>query len=176
VCGAPVALLLGVTRITHHPPGFTLVEVLVASTLVVSALAGFAHLIALAVARSHAVRDAGAAQALAQGKLEELRGVPWTYDAAGAPVSDPALAESPANTLAVDVGGWSDALDAAGEAVAATDGHHAVYRRRWSIGRFNAIDADTLVLRVCVHALVSASAPGRGLPDACVSTVRTRKP
>ena len=105
-------------RTTHPASGFTLVEVLVAATLVVSALAGFAHLAALGVARSHAVRNAGAALALAQGKLEELRGATWAYAAGGARISDPSLAESPANALSADADGWSDALDAFGQPVA----------------------------------------------------------
>lgn len=156
--------------------GFTVIEVLIATALVVTAVAGFAHLAASGVARAHAARNAGAALALAQGKLEELRGAVWSYDAAGARVSDPILNESPADALATDREGWTDAFDAFGQLVATTDAHRAVYRRRWVIARLEPADADTLVMRVCVRSVVSSAAAGHGLPDACASTVLARKP
>ena len=155
--------------------GFTLIEVLVASGLVVAVIGGLAQLAAKGVGQSHAARHAGAALALAQGKLEELRAATWSYDAGGAPVSDPALAESPADAVSADRDGWWDAADAFGQAVPTTDSGRMVYRRRWSIGRVDPADPHTLVLKVCVRAVVSA-APAGGVPDACVSSVMSRKP
>jgi type II secretory pathway pseudopilin PulG len=156
--------------------GFTLVEALVAAALVIGVVGGLAHLAAAGASRSRAARSAGVALALAQGKLEELRGATWTYDAAGSRMSDPLLAESPPDALEVDHGGWHDAFDAFGRAVPAADIAAAAYRRRWSIGRFDPADEDTLALRVCVRPVVAASAAGQGLPDACLSTLLTRKP
>jgi Tfp pilus assembly protein PilV len=156
--------------------GFTIVELLIASALVVSALAGLAHLATLGAMRGRAARAAGPALTLAQSKLEELRALPWSYDSAGAPLSDPALAISPTNALTTDLSGWSDALDAFGHQVPADAVHDTVYRRRWSIGRVDAADADTLLLHVCVLSPVAFASVGHGLPDACVSTIRARKP
>jgi prepilin-type N-terminal cleavage/methylation domain-containing protein len=156
--------------------GFTLIEVLVASALVVSVIGGLAQLAAKGVAQSHAARTSGAALALAQGKLEELRAATWSYDASGVGVSDPALAESPADALSADRDGWGDAADEFGRPRATTDIERVVYRRRWFIGRFNAADPDTLVLKVCVSSVVSATFAAGGRPDACVSTLLARKP
>jgi len=155
--------------------GFTLIEVLVASALVVSVIGGLAQLAAKGVAQSHAARTSGGALALAQGKLEELRAAPWAYDAGGGPVSDPALAESPADTLLADRDGWCDAADEFGRQVATADVRGAAYRRRWFIARFDAANPDTLVLKVCVQSVASALAAS-GRPDACVSSVLARKP
>ena len=156
--------------------GFTLLEVLVATTLVLTAVAAFAHLAAAGVTRANAVRSAGVALALAQGRLEELRSATWSYDAAGAPVSDSALVESPPDALSTERSGWFDGTDRFGVPVASGDARRAVYRRRWSISRFDPARDETLILRVCVNSVVSASAAGAGSPDACVSTMLTRKP
>ena len=164
------------SRRLHADSGFTLIEVLIASALVVTAVAALSYLAAAGVMRAHAARRAGAELALAQGKLEELRGALWAYDAAGTPLSDPRLAESAADALSADRGGWSDAFDGFGAPVPIADVRHAVFRRRWSIARFNPADGDTLVIRVCVRAVVSALLSGSERPDACVSSILTRKP
>ena len=156
--------------------GFTLVEVLVASALIVSVAGGFAHLAAAGVARSNAARSAGVALALAQGKLEELRAAPWSYDAAGLPASDPALTPSPDDSLTSDRDGWFDALDRFGGGVPVEERRRAVFGRRWSVSRFEPGDGDTLILRVCVRSMVLSAAAGAGAADACVSAVMTRKP
>jgi Tfp pilus assembly protein PilV len=161
---------------TAQESGFTLLEVLIACTLILTAVAGFAHLAAAGVARANATRGAAAALALAQGRLEQLRSAIFSYDSAGMAVSDPVLVESPPDALAVDRAGWFDATDRFGQPVADGDVRRAVYRRRWSIARFDAARDDTLVLSVCVRSVVSASAAGSGRPDACASTMLTRKP
>lgn len=161
--------------LTSRDRGFTLIEVLIASALVVSVIGGLAQLAAKGVAQSQAARTSGGALALAQGKLEELRASPWSYDPGGGLVSDPALAESPADALSADRDGWCDAADEFGRPLARTDVGRAVYRRRWFVGRFDAADPDTLVLKVCVQSVTSALAAS-GQPDACVSSVLARKP
>jgi Tfp pilus assembly protein PilV len=156
--------------------GFTLLEVLIACTLILTAVAAFAHLAAAGVTRANAARGAASSLALAQGRLEELRSAIFSYDPAGTPVSDPVLVESPPDALAIDRAGWVDATDRFGQPVADGDVGRAAYRRRWSIARFDAARDDTLVLTVCVRSVVSASAAGSGLPDACASSLLTRKP
>ena len=85
--------------------GFTLIEVLVATTLVCTAVAGLAQLGLLAMAQSLSVQRQTAAFWLAQSKLEELRARPWTFDSSGLALSDPALSLSPSDALMSETGG-----------------------------------------------------------------------
>lgn len=154
--------------------GFSLIEVLIASLLVASAIVGLAHLAALGVRQGHAARHATSSLSLAQSKLEELRAVEWSYDAGGARLSGSALGLSPPRALLDDQAGYADSTDAFGEAV--TSQALAVYRRRWAILQLQAEDEDTLLLQVCVFPLGGAGARWNSQPEACVSTIRTRKP
>ena len=63
------------------PSGFTLVEAIIATALMVTIVAGVAHVVLLAAEQSMANRRELSAFVLAQSKLEELR------TAAGVPVS-----------------------------------------------------------------------------------------
>lgn len=156
--------------------GFSLLEVLIASALLASALVGLAHLAALGVRQTQRASTDVSALALAQSKLEALKSVPWTYDAGGAPVSDPALSASPPGALTADSVGYFDLLDRFGRSVPSADGPSVVYRRRWAVAPVDPLSADTLALRVCVWARGGAVADAHSQPDACVSTARTRKP
>ena len=151
--------------------GFTLIEVLVATTLVCTAVAGLAQLGLLAMAQSLAVQRQAAAFWLAQSKLEELRAKPWTFDSAGLALSDPALSLSPPDALASETAGFVDYFDRFGDAVPPA---LSTYQRRWAITLVDPLDADTLWLQSCVLTRAPASA-GRSTPDACVSTIRTRR-
>jgi prepilin-type N-terminal cleavage/methylation domain-containing protein len=161
-------------RPLHNDGGFTFIELLIAIVLVASALAGFAQLVNAAVRRAALVRDESLAQALAQSRLDLLRAAAWTYDVAGARNSAPELGESPPTALTEDQPGYFDELDLFGEVVAPTAGTVA-YRRRWSIAAFGA-DPDTLLLRVCVWSVARSTAAWRDIPEACVSSLRTRQP
>ena len=91
--------------------GFTLLETLVATSILVTTLAGVAQLFILG---THLTRQAGAsgrALVAAQDKLESLRGQAFTYDPGGAPVTAPALQPSPPTTLAGDTEPYVDWLD-----------------------------------------------------------------
>lgn len=153
--------------------GFSLIEVLIATVLFASIAAGVSHLAARGVTQAGGARSSAVALALAQSKLEELRGSTWRYDAAGLRLGAPALAVSPAESLAQDAAGYADSLDRFGEA-AISDGDSR-YRRRWAITQPDPADEDTLALVVCVF-----PSTGRAdqdlVPEACVSTIRTRQP
>jgi prepilin-type N-terminal cleavage/methylation domain-containing protein len=150
--------------------GFTLVEVLVATALLCSAVAGLAHLGVLAAAQSAAVQRDGLALALAQDKLEELRALSWSFDAAGARQSDPALGVSPPDALSTDTAGFVDFLDRFG---ASTTSAAAAYHRRWAVAPVDPVEADTLSLSVCVF--TRAAALHGAQTGVCAMSVRTRR-
>ena len=150
--------------------GFTLVEALVATVLVCTAVAGLAHLGFAAMVQSAVVEREAVALWLAQSKLEELRASEWIFDAAGMRRSADALAPSPADALTRDTGGYVDAFDRFGEPVPL--GVAAAHRRRWAISLVDPADPDTLLLQACVLPRDASDAGIR--PDACVATIKTR--
>ena len=148
--------------------GFTLLETLVATGILVTTLAGVAQLFVLG---SHLTRQAGASGAAliaAQDRLELLRGQAFTYDSNGLIVTDPALEPSPESSLAEDVNPYVDWLDADGEPTGNAD--DAVLSRRWRITSLGATTPDAIAIEVCV---VRFGANGA---DTCLSTIRTRQP
>jgi prepilin-type N-terminal cleavage/methylation domain-containing protein len=150
--------------------GFTLVEILVATGILVTALAGVAQLFVLG---SHLTRQAGAsgmALVAAQDRLESLRGLAFTYDPSGIEITDAALEPSPSSSLSEDVDPYVDWLDSAGGALEDADG--AVITRRWRITSMGATTPDSIAIEVCVF---PAGGSGR-VPDGCLSTIRTRQP
>jgi type II secretory pathway pseudopilin PulG len=146
----------------HAHAGFSLVEALIASLIVATAAAGLSHLVTIAVRQSTATRRHAIALALAQGQLEMLRAVAWSFAPDGTRLSDERLALSPPAALVSDIDGYSDRV-AGG------------YRRRWAISLLDPADPDMLLIEVCVfgapHSVVSVTAA-----EACVSTLRVRRP
>jgi prepilin-type N-terminal cleavage/methylation domain-containing protein len=179
--------------------GFTLVEVLVAVSVAVIAIAGIAQLPLIAAAATRSARMQSTATALAAQKLEQLRALTWTFDAADQPVSDtttdlsanpPAawgsgLGPSPPGTLDRDVAGYVDYLDATGRWAGAGSSAppRATYARRWSVaplpGDASAGTNDSLVLQVLVTKAARPPAGVSGRPrrpeDVVLTTVLTRK-
>ena len=151
--------------------GFTLIEVLVATTLICTAVAGLSQLGLLAMAQSLSVQRQTAALWLAQSKLEELRGRPWAFDSGGVALSDPALSLSPPGALATETAGFVDYFDRFGDAVPRAA---STYQRRWAISLVDPLDPDTLQLQSCVLTRAPDSA-GRSSADVCVATIRTRQ-
>jgi type II secretory pathway pseudopilin PulG len=151
--------------------GFSLVEALIASLLIATAVVGLAQLVALAARQSLASRQAASALSIAQAKLEQLRRAAWTYDAAGGRVSSGVLSVSPLQSLREDADGYVDFLDVFGQVVAPPVAV-AHFARRWAIAPLAPVDVDTLLLQVCVF----AGPPFDGTPAACVAGIRTRQP
>ena len=150
--------------------GFTLVETLVATVLVCTAVAGVAQLGVVAVTQNAAVQRDAVALWIAQSKLEDLRSRSWWFDGGGGRISDPALTVSTPDALDVDTAGLVDYLDRFGDAVAPAA---AVFHRRWSIALVDSADADTVRIRACV--LTRGAALRGSRPTTCVSSVRTRR-
>lgn len=160
---------------TYRPctRGFTLVETLIATGLLVTAIAGLAQLFALSV---RFTRDSGqfaVALAGAQDKLEALRGLRFGYDEGGRSVTDPRLNASPMTSLSGDVEGCVDWLDASGAAL--PDAHGSEYVRRWRITTITAEEPETIAIDVCVFSIRAANR-GPHHADACLATLRVRQP
>jgi hypothetical protein len=145
---------------THMAPpslntvrGFTLIEAVVAATLIATALVALAHLVAVGTRQAARNRHDLAALVAAQGKLEQLRAVIWRF-------TDPrdGLTPSPPRSLLEDAAGF---VDAAG-----------TYVLRWAMLPIDVADANTLVLQACAYVARAPDQP----PAACVATIRTREP
>ena len=155
------------------PRGFTLFETLIATGILVTALAGVAQLFVLSSHLTRQANTAGAALAAAQDKLEALAGLPFDYDAAGAPVTDPAMAVSPPSSLDEDTVPFIDWVNASGEASATAD--DAVFARRWQVTSIADDVPDSVAVEVCVFRMPADDVTAAGA-EACLSTVRTRQP
>jgi type II secretory pathway pseudopilin PulG len=153
--------------------GFTLLETLVATGILITALAGVAQLFVLA---SHLTRQAstsGAALLAAQDKLEALRAAAFEFDATGTAVTDTALQPSPSTSLSEDIRPYVDWLDDAGGPLEQADG--AALIRRWRISQAAFLPPETIAIEVCVFAR-DVTDRGPQSADACLSTLRTRQP
>lgn len=155
-----------VTR-TH---GFTLLEVLVATTLLFVAVASLAGLSVMATQANAHAKTTTFAALLAARKIEELRSLPWGYDALGNPRSDPGLATSPSDALEQNTSGFCDFLDASGASLGSGGSPPAqtAFVRRWSIQPLPSNPSNALVLQVVVRGLRSPT------DEAALATVRTR--
>lgn len=137
--------------------GFTLLETLIATGIVVTAVAGLAQLVAFSAGLTRASAESAVALAAAQQKLEALRALEYGFDEAGIATSDPRLA--PAQ--------YVDWLDASGVEVEEAD---AAFVRRWQITTIEATEPSLIGIEVCV-----LEARAR-IPDCCLATLRTRQP
>lgn len=157
---------------THRTPaeGFTLLEVLIATALLVTVSIGIAHLFAIVASAGREARARTSSTILAAGKLEQLRSLAWGYeplpDDPPVPRSDmstnlgvdppgdggPGLAPSPTGTLAANIPPYVDYLDARGRWVGngATPPANTVFIRRWAVQPLAGPTERTLVLHVLV--------------------------
>jgi hypothetical protein len=133
--------------------GFTLLEVLIATTLLFVAVAALAGLSLMATRANVNAKTTTMAALLAAQKIEQLRALPWG-DAALVPSAE----------------GYSDFLDAAGVSLGGGPSPHgSVYERQWSIQPLPSNPANALVIHVSVTRV-----GGRATDGASLTTVRTR--
>lgn len=169
----PQALTSPSPQALKSSDGFTLFETLIATGILVTALAGIAQLFALSVRSTRDSGSRGLALLSAQTKLEMLRALELAYGPAGEMVTDPSLEASPASSLHEDTAGYVDLLDAAGAIV--TDGAGGVFIRRWAITPIDLQEPQAAVIEVCVF-----RAPADGVApvaaEACLATIRSRQP
>jgi type II secretory pathway pseudopilin PulG len=153
--------------------GATLIEVLVAAGLMVTLVAGLAHLL-IASRESVVLTERSATAVLAaQDRLERLRALTLRWDLSGAPVEDGALAPSPSDALDRDADGYSDVVDARGRPTSDPGAGEGVFTRRWTVAPLGSDEPAALGLEVCVF---GRRAPVGAPPVVCLATVRTRQP
>jgi prepilin-type N-terminal cleavage/methylation domain-containing protein len=187
-------------RFNSNSRGFSLVEVLVAMGLLTAVSLGVAQLFALSTRANVIAKGATSTTAMAEQKLEQLRGLTWGFDIAGQglPVSDTTtnltvtppthdgsgLNPSPSDALEQNTAGFVDFLDGGGSWVGtgSTPPATAVYIRRWSIQPLPTNPNNTLVIQVLVTPVTNEQARvasqftrTRMAGDALLVTVRTRK-
>lgn len=181
----------------NNDGGFTLVEVMIATTLLAVSLTALAELFAVSVKNNLTARNGTFTQVLAAQKMEQLRGLTWGFDPLGLPVSDVAtdttvspeaatggkgLAPSPSNTLQSNTTGYVDYLDAYGNALGGGTvvPDNTAYIRRWLIEPLPTNPNNTLVLQVLVtrrrdRGTADAGSVARAPDEARLITVKTRK-
>jgi prepilin-type N-terminal cleavage/methylation domain-containing protein len=187
-------------RFNSNSRGFSLVEVLVAMGLLTVVSLGVAQLFALSTRANLIAKGATSTTAMAEQKLEQLRGLKWGFDIAGQGLPDSdtttnltvtppthdgsGLNPSPSDSLEQNTTGFVDFLDGGGSWVGtgSTPPESAVYIRRWSIQPLPTNPNNTLVIQVLVTPVTSEQARvqsqftrTRMAGDALLVTVRTRK-
>jgi type II secretory pathway pseudopilin PulG len=178
--------------------GFSLLEVLVATTLLIVSLAALAQLFAIATRANSSARASTYATVLAQQKMEQLRSLTWSFDVLGLPFTDTStditvvperdtggngLSPSPANALGKNIEGYVDYFDAFGRALGGgpVPPEGTVFIRRWSIEPLPTNPGNTIVLQVLVmrrrpRGTADTATSVRRLPDeARMINVKTRK-
>jgi len=147
--------------------GFSLVEVLAASIILMTGLIAVAQMFVVSTNANMAARRVTTTAVLAQQKIEQLRGLTWGYDDFGLPISDftsniavspptpiggVGLQPSPGDTLNASTPGYVDYLDAYGAWVGAgaAPPAGAIYVRRWSVEPLPTNPNNTLVFQVLV--------------------------
>ena len=177
--------------------GFSIIEVLVATGLLATALVALAQLFAIAQASNAAARNSTLTMVLAEQKLEQLRALQYTFDRLGLPVQDtstdlavypPAatggkgLSPHTDNTLQANTDGYVDYLDHWGRTLGGGTviPDNTAYIRRWSIEPLptnpnNVVILQVLVTRMRDRGAGNAGSVSRGAQEARLMTVKSRK-
>jgi prepilin-type N-terminal cleavage/methylation domain-containing protein len=176
--------------------GFSLLEVLVASTIMAVALTTLAQLFVMSTNANTGAKTTTYAAVLAQQKMEQLRGLAWGFDTLGLPVTDISTDISvvpeqpiggfglaPGGSLGLNVRGYCDFLDKNG--VSLGTGTQvipgAVYIRRWTVEPLPTNPNNTIVLQVLVTRWRNRGiadiqqGTGRQPDEARIISVKTRK-
>lgn len=181
----------------NRESGFSLVEVMVATGLLATAIVTLAQLFVLSTQTNVASRNTTYASVLAEQKIEELRALAWGFDTQGLALSDTTtnttvspqtptggkgLSPSSSASLQENTPGFVDYVDAYGNKLGTGENppDNAIYIRRWSITPLPTNPNNTLVVQVLVTRNRPRGAANQGsvgrLPDeARIITVRTRK-
>lgn len=178
--------------------GFSLLEVLAATSILTVALAALAQLFAISTRANASAKTTSYAAVLAQQKMEQLRGMTFGFDNLGLPTSDTTtditvvpekvtggkgLSPSPSGSLKGNTDGYCDFIDKFGNALGGgtEPPSGTAYIRRWSIEPLPTNPNNTLVLQVLVtrfrdRGAADASVDVKRLPDeARIISVKTRK-
>jgi len=177
--------------------GFSIVEVMVATGLLASALVALAQLFAIATTTNASARSSTLTMMLAEQKIEQLRALQYTFDRAGLPVQDtltdlavypPAaaggkgLSPHTENTLQENTDGYVDYLDPSGRTLGGgtviPDG--TAFIRRWSVEPLPTNPNNVVILQVLVtrqrnRGTGDTGSVSRGSEEARLMTIKSRK-
>jgi len=175
--------------------GSTLIEALVSTLILTSALVVLAQLVAMATSTNVLARHSTIAAILAEQKMEQLRSLAWDFDASGSPRSDlstdiSARPEMPAGgaglqaspgSLRRNTPGYVDHVDGRGSIVGggARPPPASIYTRRWSVEPLSG-SGDVLLIQVLVtpnreRGSADGGSVGRLRGEARLVSVRPRK-
>jgi len=166
--------------------GFSLVETIFATGLLATAVVALAQMFVISVQNNKNARTGSYAVALAEQKMEQLRGLTYGFDYLGLPLTDTTtdtaqpveaatggkgLTPSPQGTLVSNTDGYVDYIDQFGNVLGGGGSllPKTVYIRRWSIDPLPTNPNNTLVIQVMVTRSLN-----RGLADQSGSTQRLR--
>jgi len=164
--------------------GFSLLEVMIATGIMASALVTLAQLFGLSVSSNRGAQALTYTTVLAEQKMEQLRGLEWRLGSLGLPVTDAdtdttaaidtpsggtGLSRSPADTLTSNVPGWVDYVDRFGNTLGggANPPAKTVFVRRWSVEPLGHDPDNAIVIQVLVTPRMN-----RGAADSAGSTLR----
>jgi prepilin-type N-terminal cleavage/methylation domain-containing protein len=197
-------LSIDTTHRADGQSGFSLIEAMVATTILAVALVSLADLLVYATRTTMASRDTTRAVILAEQKMEQLKALAWSTKDDGGLVSDgtsnvaaasvsgecgavgtgaaAGLTPSPAGALAINTDGYVDYVDAHGCALGGGQVPPAgtTSIRRWAISPMDA-NPDILVLQVVVTrrgirtSVPGGSTSGRMPDEAAVVSLKTRR-
>ena len=171
--------------------GFTLMEVLVAMSLILVAALGGMQLVSMAIEMMSQARRHSLATTLVSSRMEQLRALRFEFDPSGARITDtsadlttdppalggPGLSSSGPLALDANVPGYVDYLDARGVHVGAgaSPPAGAALVRRWAIEPADP-SGDLLVLQVLVRPLDGSTVPAgrRAAGEVRFATLRAR--
>lgn len=158
--------------------GFSLIETMIATMLLATALVSTAQLLVVATRSNQSSQRLTFATTLAQEKMEQLRGLAWGFDDLGLPMNDfttdlavdppgsggVGLQPSPANALSANVPGYVDFVDRFGNTLGggSVPLPASAYVRRWSIEPLPTNPNNTLILQVLVFKVRERADDGTG--------------
>lgn len=177
--------------------GFTLVETLVATTMLAVALTALAELFVISVKNNAVAKNGTFTSVLASQKMEQLRGLTFGFDVLGLPITDTTtdtavspeaptggtgLAPSPSNTLREGTDGYVDYVDRNGLTLGGGTvvPDNTAYIRRWFVEPLPTNPNNTLIIQVLVtrsrnRGVADAGSVARAPEEARLITVKTRK-
>ena len=185
------------SRFSSAEGGFSLIEVIVASGILATALVALGQLFAIATTSNVSSKSTTFATVLAEQKLEELRALSWGFDTSGLPVTDTTtdtasptdettggtgLTPSPDSALQENTDGYVDYIDQFGNKLGGgtTPPAGTIYTRRWTIEPLPTNPNNTIIIQVLVTRHRDRGAADEGavlrLPEeARLISVKTRK-
>ncbi|HXD74630.1 MAG TPA: hypothetical protein VN628_12870 [Vicinamibacterales bacterium] len=175
-------------KFSSSQSGFSIIETIFATGILATSVVALAQMFSISVTNNHNARTGSYAVALAEQKMEQLRGLTYGFDTIGLPLTDLTtdttqpievplgagglgLTPSPSGTLNANTNGYVDYIDQFGNVLGGgtTPVNGTVYIRRWSIDPLPTDPNNTIIIQVMV-----TRSRSRGLADQTGSTDRLK--